>query len=210
MKQILLYLSAFFSISSYGQIEIINKSLADSSLNLLYIGVENYIEIKSQKKLKGAQLTITGAAGNLTRLNDEKFVLRVNSTESCTLSIFQNGKILKKKLYQIKAIPYPIATLNGIKDTTISKSKFLINPILSIVFPNCYYRSYLQIISFQATFIKGGDSTFTLARHSHLSEEQIKLAKQLSTGSKVYFDGIRARGPDSRTITLNPFWIRIE
>ena len=76
MKQLLLYISTFFSISSYGQIEIINQSLTDSSLNLLYIGVENYIEIKSEKKLRGSQLTIAGAAVNLTRLNDEKFVLR--------------------------------------------------------------------------------------------------------------------------------------
>lgn len=210
MKQILLYISIIFSISSYGQIEIINQSLTDSSLNLLYIGVENYIEIKSQKKLKEVQLTIAGATGNLTKIGDEKFVVRVNSADSCTLNILQSGKLLKKKLYQIKTIPDPIATLNGIKDTTISKSKFLVNPILSIVFPNCYYRSNLQIISFQATFIESGDSTFTFAHNNYLSEEQIKLAKQLSPGSKVYFDGIRARGPDSRTSALKPFWIKIK
>jgi hypothetical protein len=45
MRYIFILISLFFSLISNGQVDIINRSLTDSSLDYLYIGVDNRIAV---------------------------------------------------------------------------------------------------------------------------------------------------------------------
>jgi len=107
-------------------------------------------------------------------------------------------------------LPNAFAGLNGLFNTTVSESKILTNPFLKIAIPNSYYRHNLQVLSFRADIIQGTDSTFTHANGYQLSQEQLKLIRQLNPGDEIYFSDIRVSCASSRIGTAPPFWIRIE
>ncbi len=210
LKLITFSLFTILSITGNSQINIINESLTDSSKNIFYIGVDNRVRITGFPD--NCRLAITGGGGTLqTSGNDHQYIVRVSTPiDDCQLILLKGTKNIFRKSYLIRTIGDPVATLSGIKDTTVNRNRILFNPFLSIVIPNCYVQLNYQVISFTATFINGSDSILTIANGNLLSKEQVSLVKEVDAVSKIYFDNIRAYRPDGRTRKIPPFWIKIQ
>jgi GldM C-terminal domain len=211
MRYFFIFLFSVFSSVCYGQINIINQSLTESSINIFYIGIENVIKLKGVKNESYYNIVIKGG-GSQIRKENKSYIVSVNSVvDSCILSVYnQKGKNVFERWYKTRIIPNPVATLAGLKDTTININRLLVNPFIYVVFPGCYLRHQFKIISFAAIFITDSDSIKTLSIGSTLSEEQVKLTKQLNHADKIYFDGLYATCPDCRSRKLPSFWIKIE
>ena len=208
MKLISFSLFTILSVTVYSQINIINESLTDSSKNIFYIGVDNRISIIG---LADNTIAITGGGGAIYKTGKGQYVVRVSTpTDDCKIILINGTKNIFRKSYKVRTIGELVATLSGIRDTTVSRNRVLLNPFLSIVIPNCFYQHNLQVVSFSAIFINNRDSITTMANGNLLSQEQINLVKEASPGSNIYFDNIRGRGPDSRTRIFHPFWIKIQ
>lgn len=210
MRQVLIVTFILLSIQLLGQIEIINLERTDSSVNIFYVGVENLVRLKTEKNFSNYQITVTGAGSSLYKIEKDLYIIKVNRIDTCTLIVSKNNKPLLKRTYATGFIANPLATLNGIRDTTINKNKILLNPFLSVIIPDCFYRHGIGVTSFQAVFIDNNDSTITNSPNHAFSNEQIKLTKQLKRGNKIFFTEIRAVAANSRTQKLRPFWIKIE
>jgi hypothetical protein len=89
-------------------------------------------------------------------------------------------------------------------------NRLLLNPVISIITPGCYYDFGHRVISFTATFVQGYDSLSTQTMGNQLSREQLKLAKELRSGDVIYFDGFKVTCYDCRLFAAPPFWIKIE
>jgi GldM C-terminal domain len=211
MKYCFLFISVLFSSLSHGQVDIINQSLTDSSINIFYIGVDNAIKLKTAKSESEYNIVIKGTA-TIFHEGGKNYIVRVSSVvDNCIVDVYDKaGKKVLERSYKTRTIAPPIATLNGLKDTVMRISRILINPLIRVIFPECYFRFNYKVTSFHATFIQGEDSTTTVAKDNVLSTEQIQILKTLQTGNKIYFDNIRTVGPDGRGQKLQPFWIRIE
>jgi hypothetical protein len=211
MKLGFLFTLLFWGIISVAQVNIFNESLTDSSINIFYVGIENKIKLKiTNYRTSNESLTISGGGGTLTKLGTDEYIVRVSSTGTCELFYSENKKIIFKKSFNVEIFDFePLATVSGMRDTTIRTTRILINPFLTVIMPGCYLRHGFIVTSFNATFIQQGDSTVTFSAGNKLSEEQLKAIKELNSGDKIYFDKIRALGPDDRGNTLKPFWIKI-
>jgi GldM C-terminal domain len=210
MRKLLLYLLSAFSIKASAQVDIINVSIADSTKPILYIGVDNYVSLKGKNNYVDYSISIAGTNSTITKTGPNKYIARVAEKGTAIITYTEKGKSPVKKNFLVEIVPDPIATLAGLYDTTINRNRILINPQLQVILPNCYYQHSYRVISFQAVFINGSDSIFTFSNYNRLTEEQLKLVRQQTSGATIYFDNIRALSTDSRTVTLQPFWIKIE
>ena len=210
MKLILTCFLFIFSIISAAQIDIECLKLTNNKKNFFYVGVENPIKVHINNPFDSYTINITGAGSTLSETGKGEYIVRVTTVDTCCIIISQNQKEVFRKKFISNVIPYPVATLRGIYDTIVSRNWILANPSLSVIFPDCYYQHGIQILSFQAVFIEGVDSTFTVNNGNHFSSEQLKLVTQQISGNRIYFNEIRAIGADSHSIKLPPFWIKIK
>jgi hypothetical protein len=210
MKSIFLFISLISSIFVFSQINVTCLKLTDTTKNIFYIGIDNPISVSIKNKLSGYQIEIEGAGGSLTKTGPGEYIVKVTSPETCQVLIKANGKQVYNKEFRAEMIADPVATLSGIRDTTVSRNRILLNPFLSIVIPHCYLQINFQVLSFTATFINNSDSIPTNVIGNLLSQEQIILVKEAESGSKIYFSNFRTLGPDDGDRHLRPFWIKIE
>jgi hypothetical protein len=210
MRSILFFVSLFSPIFVFSQFNVTCLRLTDSTKNIFYIGADNPIRVSTTKNFSNYQITMEGAGSSLFKTGLNEYIVGVSTPGTCSLKIKQNGKQVFYKEFKVDTLPKPVATLSGMHDTTVSKNRILANPFISVIIPNCLYQHGFYVISFQAIFIDGNDSTYTIARSNYLSEEQIRLVKSENQFNKIYFNGIRALCPECRTQALPPFWIKIE
>lgn len=212
MKFIINLILLVIALKTAAQTDIICSKLTDSSLNYFYIGVDNPIAVIGNRITDNYTVTISGGGAMITKESANNYIVKATTvTDECKVVIIgKNGKVILKKDFKVRVIREPVATLSGIKDTTVSRNRILLNPFLSIVIPNCYFQLNYKVLSFSATFINESDSIYTTAIDNLLSLEQMKLIKEAVAGSKIYFDNIRAIGPDERARKFPPFWIKIQ
>jgi GldM C-terminal domain len=209
MKSLLLSVFVLLFQLSNGQISITNQSLTDSSLGYLYIGVENVIVVSGLAD--NYTINISGGASSIRRLEKNKYVARVAAqTDNCQIIFLKGSKVIFKKEFKVRIVPDPIATINGLRDTSMKANSLLVNPFISVRLPGCFFRLNYSVYSFQAIFIQDTDSTTTSTNRASFSTEQIKFIKNSKSGDKIYFDNIRVSEPNGRLAKLSPFWIRIE
>ncbi|MEI9943264.1 MAG: hypothetical protein WDN26_03510 [Chitinophagaceae bacterium] len=210
MKYIFVLIFVIINSMCSGQVKIINQSLTDTSVNIFYTGVDNRIMLKA-KNPNEYSVAIVGAGGMLSKISATEYLVRISKIDSCKLIIKKNNKEVLVKNYTIGILPDRVATISGLRDTSIKLSRLLLNPLITVTLPRCYFRHGMHIMGFQATIIQGYDSIATYSNFNELfPAEMVKDIKQLTSGDKIYFDSIRAVSPDGRFQKLSPFWIKIE
>lgn len=211
MRPIIICVLLTAAIKTSAQINIICPRLTDSTLNFFYIGVDNPVEIVGIKMSTNNKISIAGGRASIISVGGNRYSVRTGMvSDSCLINIYEGRKEIFRKQFKSRMIPDPLATLAGLRDTAVSKNLVLLNPLLSIIFPGCYFRHNMQVTSFNATFINRSDSLLTNTTGYFLSQKQIKMIKEAEAGSKILFETIRATGPDERSRKLSSFWIKIE
>ena len=191
---------------------MINRSLTDSSLNFLYIGEDNVIELKGAKNVADYNVVVKKAGSRIFHDRDNLYFIWVERPDdTCILEVFnKGGKKILERTYSVKTILPLRVVIAGKRDTTAIIGRLLANPFLSIVSPGCFFRLQYRVIKFTAIFIHDTDSIYTYTVDHLLSPEQIGIIKTLKPGDKIYFDDIYGLGPNSRTQHFSSFWIKIE
>jgi len=213
MKTITILISLFFSAKIFAQVEIINRSLTDSSLGIVYLGVENKIEIKT--KFPDPKLLVTVRNGVIWKLAPYRFAWSVSENKNSVLTVVDdNGKTIGEKTFKVDTVPPPRVMIPGIKDPTASVNQILLNPFLQVVLPNCFLKSGYIITSFELTTVHegvfDGDQTPFAISGNRFSEQAIKTIRSLSKGDFIFFDNIKCLDPNSRTRFLPSFYLAIK
>ena len=160
MLRQLTFILIFLPLSVVAQYQICNKSLVDSSLSILYVGIENVIEIKGPDDLLDYELIVS--TGTLTKMNNEEnlysFVINNNKNLLDTLSIRSKNKELFSKVFKVEKVGYPVAKVGKIQDTLASTSELVSNPFLIVDIPNCSWKHDYQIRYYSLYFIANNDS----------------------------------------------------
>jgi hypothetical protein len=157
-RSILINVFILSSLIAYEQIKFNNISSLDKDDAVLYIGVENYIEI-SGINARAGKTAFNVTHSEISKVEGNRYFLRVFSQKPDTLKFYQNGHLSLKEVFSVNVIPYPVARLANSNDTILSVAQIKINPFLSVVIPGCNHKHDFQIMSFNATTISAtGDS----------------------------------------------------
>lgn len=202
-----------FTNYSSSQVQVINRSLTDSTLNYFYIGEDNALEVKwNGVNPATAGVAISDGGSTITRIDKDRYIVRVTTTtDSCHLRFYQNGnKMLVDRYYKCRYINPIVARLGDITDSIITVREILINSFVRAISPDCFYKIRFWITSFSADIIHDGETVFTTAYGSLLTQEQLKLIKTLVQGDQIYFHSMRSTGPDNRGKLLPAFRVYIK
>jgi gliding motility-associated protein GldM len=192
-----------------------NKVIAVSptKMAVLYIGIDNPVEIAiADMPIK--YVTATVDSGEIESQGDGQFIVRINKSISVAkINLFENynGTTTKigEKIFRVKRVPDPIATIGGNKSGIISKSILSGAGGLIPVMENFDFELFFTITSFTMSMNVKGDLIEKIATGNKLTAEMIKLINSGTKGTKIYFENIKAVGPDGNTRTLSPINLKI-
>lgn len=211
MRRSAFLLFILLPLSSFSQVNFINRSLTDSSLKIVYSGVGNIIEIKNFTFTKTTSIGISNAEIIPLDKNKIKITPKYGFKE-CVVSAENHAASEEfKQVFRIDSLVGDVVIrLAGVKDSIASIHQILANPFLISELPGSYFKTPLNITSFTATFIGASlDSLKTNAMENLFTKEQIDLIERLRRGDKILFEETYFFWPDGRRRKYPPFTIKI-
>jgi gliding motility-associated protein GldM len=181
-------------------------------MNVLYIGVDNPMSI-SVPGVADANVSATISGGGATLVRDaksgsSKYIAKATTQGEATISI--TAKLDGKNVpmgqfkYRVKRVPDPVAMVNGKKGGPINKAELAAATSVNSIMENFDFELYFRVQKFRMTLIRKGKDPVELDAPSNLITPAMKQAiAGSSVGAKVYFEYIKASGPDGTTRSLN-------
>lgn len=200
----------FVPIIMVGQVEITNASLSKPNLKLLYIGIDNKIEISGLKTM--VNLNLIASQGSAKGNEAGVFYVKASSITPDTLKLYQNNKLILTEIYEVRKIGEIVPRFGNLKDTIASVRQILRNTTLYAVIPECYIIPLFQIRSFNVTIWRAHGQILLPTesnRGPFLSPVQIRMIKELRKGDKIMFTRIELTCPDCTGRLIKPLTITV-
>jgi len=198
------------NLTSNAQTSIQNISLTNPDLNILYVGVDNIVEVKGLDT--DTTIKIVSATGQVTKwLN--KFVVRQSLATSDTLSVYLSDKLIETRIYDIKKIGNPVAQLGNITDTTATIQEILSETKINAVIPDCYYDHRFRVIRFSILITDSNHVQLFRQEdisNNQLSEKTINSISKLKSSDRITLTEITATCRDCALRRLNNIALTIK
>lgn len=214
MKASFLVVFVFFRTISNSQINIFNQSLTDSTLKIVYSGVQNLIVVKGFHFRIGTKISAENA--NLTANGDSSFILIPKyGFEKCSIGFLNphTDAVEIREIFRIDTLPEPVARLGYGKIyypsdphqfPIIKLADILEYPIVWVNYPNSFYRPDRIITRFRITISKDNTIAEAVSNQPTLNKEQIEYIKSAGPGSILTIEGIILRDVSGKQTKLKP------
>ena len=74
---------------------------------------------------------------------------------------------------------------------------------------NFNFDVYFRITSFEMATIIGGDIQSRKSNSNRITSDMVKILRRSARGQKIYFENIRATGPDGSKRIISPIMFKI-
>ncbi len=208
----LLFVLIFAVSCANGQENTSNKLVAvvaPTKMNVLYYGVNNPVSIgvtgANMKDIEATidKGTISGENGN--------YIVRVKKLGKATITVKANNKTVTKKIFRVKTISDPVATVNNHwNKNELTKKELLEAKGISVLFVNFDFDLMFKVVGFNITASYNGKTVDAKrVNEGSFSNAQIDIIKNAPPGTKIYIEEIKAKGPDGVIRNLRPISIKI-
>ena len=140
------------------------------------------------------------------------YTVRVKKKGFANILVKAGNKTVTKKQFRVKTLPDPIAVINGVfNKNEITKEELINANGISVLLINFDFDMKFEVVSYTVSAINNG--TVKEAHQSSggvFSKTQIDLIKNATSGSKIYFEEIKAKGPDRAVRNLSPIIINLK
>jgi hypothetical protein len=218
MYKLIFLLTSISPLVSLSQVNIVNRSLTDSSMKIAYIDVRNILELKGHKSASNLSFSTTN--GTLMNLSENQYVLRPSKEGECVVSFFDKEKKIVSKIFRVESIPDPVRTFGSRYDSVdkdgytyfITYNNLINDPVLRVETPNCYFKQPYKIVSYRITLdsLSGnGIITEFTVTGPEPTKEQIQIIKNYGANTFMTVEDIRSTVPDGRVRRLTPMIFNI-
>jgi gliding motility-associated protein GldM len=194
-------------------------AVSPDKMNLFYIGVPNPVTI-SAAGVAPSNLVVSASGGGvrIAQKGGGKFEVMATTPGDCNVSVSAKtadgtkpqGPPIK---FRVKRIPDPVAKLGGkLGYGTLEFPKLQLNTIGGIVaeVPGFDFDAKFIVTQFVMTAVIKGNLKEMSANGNSLSSEMKGVLSQLGPGGKVFFENIKAKGPDGSLRTLGNVTIKVK
>jgi len=188
MLRLILLSVIFFPYCLPAQVNVINRSLSDSTKKIVYTGVENRLEITGLESFK--TITITTNRGSLAKSGKLRYNLRTTSEYSFFITIIKDGLTVYYEKFNSEELSEPIARIGNLKDSIGTVDDILSNPVLSVEFPGSFYIDSCKVTEFE--FRDDVSDAPLKSTDNKLTEEQIKVIKKTKKREDIIVENISA------------------
>ncbi|MEO6884451.1 MAG: gliding motility protein GldM [Bacteroidia bacterium] len=178
--------------------------VSPTKMNVFYIGVDNPVDISVPGiAAEDLQPHISGGGASL-RPDKQKgsYIVRVTSGPMVTITVSAKTKNGVKAIpgnmkFRVKRIPDPIASVDGKSgDDVIQKGLLRATPGVNALLKDFDFDLKFTVTSFDVSIAVHGVIVTQSSQSNRLTPSQANLLQNASTGTKVYFENVKARGPD--------------
>nr|WP_320117638.1 gliding motility protein GldM [uncultured Marinifilum sp.] len=190
-----------------------NVVVSATKMNVFYVGVDNPVSISAP-----------GFSSDRVRatMTNGKLLKKGNNYIAKPKAAFRNAKVsveadfdgewrpLRTVEFRVKPIPDPIAKIADMNGGSIKKNLLLAQSGVEAVMENFDFDLEFKIERFTVSTIVKGYTVDQTSRSRNFTNEQIGLLRNLKRNQKVYFENIRAIGPDGEARNLAPIIFKIK
>ncbi len=190
-------------------------TVANTKMNIVYIGVENPIQITAQGYM-ASDLEVTVSQGSIAPSADKKgiYIWKVATMGNAKISVSAKGQLLYTTDFSIKHIGVPVASLNNIASlpNLISVEKFQGQTGLIATF-NEKNTTNCNVTSYELTMVPSkdkGDPTSFKNVGASFNPPALNLVGRAEPDFTYYFDNIQVRcGQNGEEMKILPLVFRI-
>lgn len=177
-------------------------------MNVLYVGLENPLQVYSKNNSSDLRLVISD--GEIWGGNGS-YTAKVSKPGISELSIFNGKKLLGTKKYRVKRVPDPMATIAGSRGGNIDRVKLVTAFGIVPELDNFDFELFYKVVSFRMTLYRKGKDPLGIECNGNKITANMRLALAMTrSGDKVYFEFIKAVGPDGCVRRLNSINFNIQ
>ncbi len=187
--------------------------ISPTKMNVFYIGVDNPVSI-SVPGVGSDKITAFNTNG-LIRKEGTGWIVNPKNVGTATLTV--NAKIDGKDkavgnmLFRVKTIPDPVAKVAGKKGGGLDKNILLAQSIVQADLEGFDFDAKFTVTEFTVSAtIKSFSQDVAAKGTSRISEKQKDIIRNLNRGDRVYFQDIKAIGPDGKPRELNTVYFKIQ
>jgi len=177
-------------------------------MNVIYIGVDNPLTVKSSKGDEQTTVKISGGGATIKKMGAGKYVARATTpTNEGVITVTADGESNKFGV-RVKMIPDPIATIGGNKALTLSgktskgngKAQGAVIPLLE----NFDFDTRFDVISYDCYLTSGGELFSSRGNKGPYFSSQVNNFWDRAKPGKdaIIFDNIKVKGPDGKPRTI--------
>jgi len=186
--------------------------VSPDKMNVIYIGVDNPMSI-SVPGVADANITATASGAGLKLKKDakrgaSKYIATAKAQGIAKVNVI--AKLSEKNVpmgtfeFRVKRVPDPVAMIGGKKGGSINKSVLAAQSSVNSIMENFDFELFFRVKSFRMTLIRRGKDPIEMdAKDSRLTSDMKRAIRGAGPGSKVYFEYIKASGPDGTTRSLS-------
>ncbi len=180
--------------------------ISATKMNVFYIGVDNPVSV-SVSGVPGDKISASMTQGSLKRAGGDWIAVvdpNAKGISKVTVSANINGqnRVMGSMDFRIKTIPNPVAKVAGKIGGRIDKATLTAQIVVLAEMENFDFDLKFNVTEFSVSAVVKGFTQTKLAKGARITDEQKILLNGLTKGAKVYFDDIKAVGPDKRTREL--------
>ncbi len=186
--------------------------ISPTKMNVFYIGVENPVSISVPGVANNkVQASVSGGGASLTK--DPKgtsadYIVKCTTQGEATVNIvadFDGKKVnMGAQKFRVKRVPDPVAKVAGKKEGNINKNALIAQSAVIAEMENFDFLLFFKITKFKMSLYRRGKDPIDIESSNNLITQQMKDALAgARAGDKVYFEYIKAVGPDGSTRSLS-------
>jgi len=179
--------------------------VSPTKMNVLYIGVDNPMEISVPGVGQGDVAASMEGAGTLKKdpTNPANYVANVTSIGKCKIGVTAkiDGKMtsMGDKEFRIKRIPDPIPTLGGkLRGGNTRSGEIQSQSGIVPLLENFDFEAKFSVISFEMIFSSKGDAFIEKADGPLFNDKMKKLVARAKPKDIIIIDEIKVVGPDKQ------------
>ncbi len=186
-------------------------------MNVLYIGLENAIDVSVPGVAQSDVTAALTANGLLQRNADGSYVAKVTTPGETRVQVKAkvNGKemIMGEQKFRVKSVPSPVTTLDGVLEGgRISKAKIKSTRGVVPLLKNFDFNARFTVESYQVRYkSKKDDNIIVVDVNGPMYDARVKeiIEKRMVAGDNFFIDEVYVRGPAGDKRKLNPIAFEI-
>ncbi|MBC7125949.1 MAG: gliding motility protein GldM, partial [Bacteroidales bacterium] len=192
-----------------------NVVIAPTRMNVLYLGVENPIDI-SVPGFAPDKVSATISRGSIKPVGMGSYIAQPGAgapTVEITVFAETEGKrrvSMGKKTFRVKKVPPPTPKVLGVTGKVVNKNELEASLGVVAEMPRDFdFDLKFKVVSFKLSATVGGFLQEKESTSSRFTDEQKRIIASIRSGSQIAITDVKAVGPSGDVVELNDLVLKI-
>jgi hypothetical protein len=127
-----------------------------------------------------------------------------------TANVDGQTKNLGSKQFRVKRVPDPVAKVAGKRDGVVTKAELNAQAGVKADLENFDFDMKFNVVSFKVSATIKGFTQDATSNSAAFTAPQKQIISQVPSGSKIYIEDIKAKGPDGSIRSLGTIAFKIK